>query len=103
MWTQWREQVPLQASPSHQKAIKAKTAPLRSTAKISFYSELVLMPQILIYVNKLNFMPMIKHLNYSGSIGKNLAILFARLSSEVVGRRTSTGPSGYLDGVSILV
>lgn len=85
MWTQCREQVPLRAHPFHQKAIKAKIAPLWSAAKISFYSDLVLVPQILIHMDKLNFTHMIRLMDYSGSMGKNLAVLFASLSSELVG------------------
>lgn len=99
MSTPHREQFLLGARPSYQKAIKAKIAPLWSTAKISFYSEVVLVPQILIHMNKLNFTHMIGHVDYSGSMGKNLAVLFARLSSEVVGRHTSTGPSDCLSSV----
>lgn len=86
VWTQCREQVPLGAHPFHQKAVKAKTAPLWSTAKIAFYSDLVLLPQILTHMGKLNFTHMIRHVDYSGSRGKNLAVLFARLSLEVVGK-----------------
>lgn len=99
VWTQCREQVPLGAHPSYQKAIKAKIAPLWSTDKISFYSEVVLVQQILIHMNKLNSTHMIGHVDYSGSMGKNLAVLFARLSSEVEGRHTSTGPSDCLSSV----
>lgn len=87
VWTQCRERVPQWAHPSHQKAAKAKAGHPWSTAKVSFYSELVLMPQIHIRVDKLNFPHVIRQLDYSGSIGKNLAIPFGRLSLEVVGRQ----------------
>lgn len=38
------------------------------------------------HVDKLNFTHMIRHVDCSGSVGKNLAVLFARLSLEVVGK-----------------
>lgn len=44
------------------------------------------MPQILIHMDKLNFTHMIRHGDCGGFVGKNPAVLFARLSLEVVGK-----------------